>query len=61
MLDTDCNPAVFEISGKQLMKTRADYDACDEAWCERLLGYASLPEEEFLQVLEEAKGAFLKA
>ena len=44
---TGVNPAVFEISGHLLYKTREDYDACSQAAAQRMLECASLTEEDF--------------
>lgn len=50
LLDTQVNPAVWEISGHMVLKRRKDYDeASDEnAW--RLLAEVSLSEERFREV-----------
>ena len=44
---TGVNPAVFEISGHLLYKTREDYDACSQAAAQRMLECASLTDEDF--------------
>ena len=50
LLDTQVNPAVWEISGHMVLKRRKDYDeASDEnAW--RLLAEVSLSDERFREV-----------
>ncbi|XVF77379.1 hypothetical protein PTKIN_Ptkin14bG0038300 [Pterospermum kingtungense] len=50
LLDTQVNPAVWEISGHMVLKRRKDYDEAseDNAW--RLLAEVSLSEERFHEV-----------
>lgn len=53
VLDTQVNPAAFEIGGHMVLKRRQDYDmATEEKICE-LLSYASLTELEFNNVEKE--------
>ncbi|GJP31034.1 hypothetical protein CLOM_g7885 [Closterium sp. NIES-68] len=47
LLDTQVNPAVFEISGHIVCKRREDYDSATEAWTWRLLEAVSLNDEGF--------------
>ncbi|KAI3717910.1 hypothetical protein L1987_69824 [Smallanthus sonchifolius] len=51
LLDTQVNPAVWEISGHMVLKRKQDYDGAseDNAW--RLLAEVSLSEERFQEVL----------
>ena len=48
---TGVNPAVFEISGHLLYKTREDYDACSQEAAQRMLECASLTEEDFYETV----------
>ena len=48
---TGVNPAVFEISGHLLYKTREDYDACSQEAAQRMLECASLAEEDFYETV----------
>lgn len=50
LLDTQVNPAVWEISGHLVLKRREDYDNASEAYAWRLLGEVSLSEERFHEV-----------
>jgi len=54
ILESQVDPAVFEISGHQLMKRREDYEGMDEAWVVRLLRCASFDEERFDEVIDLA-------
>ncbi|CAI7841514.1 unnamed protein product [Closterium sp. NIES-54] len=47
LLDTQVNPAVFEISGHIVCKRREDYDNASEEWTWKLLEATSLTEEGF--------------
>ncbi|XP_076911152.1 GDP-L-galactose phosphorylase 1-like [Bidens hawaiensis] len=51
LLDTQVNPAVWEISGHMVLKRKQDYDGAseDNAW--RLLAEVSLSEERFQEVV----------
>lgn len=50
VLETQVNPAVWEISGHMVLKRKEDYEGAseDNAW--RLLAEASLSEERFKEV-----------
>ncbi|ONK80018.1 uncharacterized protein A4U43_C01F12900 [Asparagus officinalis] len=50
LLDTQVNPAVWEISGHMVLKRRKDYDDATEAYAWRLLAEVSLSEERFKEV-----------
>ena len=52
ILESQVDPAVFEISGHQLMKRREDYEGMDEAWVVRLLRCACFDEERFDEVID---------
>lgn len=54
---TGVNPAVFEIAGHMLFKRAEDYEGADEASCERMLSYASVSEECFLELAQALFGA----
>lgn len=47
ILDTQVNPAVWEISGHIVLKRRQDYDSATEDYAWRLLAKVSLSEERF--------------
>ncbi|CAI5510115.1 unnamed protein product [Closterium sp. Naga37s-1] len=47
LLDTQVNPAVFEISGHIVCKRREDYDNASEEWTWKLLEATSLTEKGF--------------
>lgn len=57
LLDTQVNPAVWEISGHMVLKRRKDYDDASEKNACRLLAEVSLSEERF----EEVKAHILEA
>jgi GDP-L-galactose phosphorylase len=50
-LDTQVNPACFEICGHLVMKRQADYDTLDENFSMELLAGCSLSEERFNDVI----------
>ena len=50
LLDTQVNPAVWEISGHMVLKRKKDYDEASEANAWRLLAEVSLSEERFAEV-----------
>ncbi|KAJ1389546.1 GDP-L-galactose phosphorylase [Sesbania bispinosa] len=50
LLDTQVNPAVWEISGHMVLKRKKDYDEASEANAWRLLAEVSLSEERFQEV-----------
>lgn len=50
MLDTQVNPAVWEISGHMVLKRREDFDKASEEYAWRLLAEVSLSEERFNEV-----------
>lgn len=50
LLDTQVNPAVWEISGHMVLKRKEDYEGASEANAWRLLAEVSLSEERFQEV-----------
>ncbi|XVF03800.1 hypothetical protein REPUB_Repub05bG0024200 [Reevesia pubescens] len=50
LLDTQVNPAVWEISGHMVLKRRKDYDEASEENAWRLLAEVSLSDERFREV-----------
>ena len=50
ILDTQVNPAVWEISGHIVLKRRKDFDDASEAYAWRLLAEVSLSEARFQEV-----------
>lgn len=54
VLDSQVDPAVFEISGHQLMKRREDYDDLTEEWVLRMLRCASVDDDIFDTVIQLA-------
>lgn len=50
LLDTQVNPAVWEISGHIVLKRREDYEEASEASAWRLLAEVSLSEARFEEV-----------
>ncbi|CAK9172128.1 unnamed protein product [Ilex paraguariensis] len=50
LLDTQVNPAVWEISGHMVLKRRKDYDDASEDYAWRLLSKVSLPEDRFQEL-----------
>ncbi|WJX31691.1 Phosphate metabolism transcription protein [Trifolium repens] len=50
LLDTQVNPAVWEISGHMVLKRKKDFDEASEANAWRLLAEVSLSEERFEEV-----------
>ncbi|KAF8407644.1 hypothetical protein HHK36_006777 [Tetracentron sinense] len=50
LLDTQVNPAVWEISGHMVLKRRKDYEDASEDYAWRLLAEVSLSEERFQEV-----------
>lgn len=57
VLDTQVNPAVWEISGHMVLKRRKDYKDASEEYAWRLLSEVSLSKERF----KEVKAYILKA
>nr|XP_043640095.1 GDP-L-galactose phosphorylase 1-like [Erigeron canadensis] len=51
LLDTQVNPAVWEISGHMVLKRKEDYDGATEQNAWRLLAEVSLSEERFQEVM----------
>lgn len=51
LLDTQVNPAVWEISGHMVLKRKEDYDGASEENAWRLLAEVSLSEERFQEVI----------
>lgn len=54
ILDTQVNPAVWEISGHIVLKRRKDFDDASEAYAWRLLAEVSLLEARFQEVKDYA-------
>lgn len=52
ILDTQVNPAVWEISGHIVLKRRHDYESATEEYAWKLLAEVSLTEERFMAVKE---------
>jgi GDP-L-galactose phosphorylase len=52
ILDTQVNPACFEICGHMVLKRRQDYDEISEAFVWRILSAASLDDTQFAKVLQ---------
>lgn len=50
LLETQVNPAVWEISGHMVLKRKKDYDEASEANAWKLLAEVSLSEERFEEV-----------
>lgn len=50
LLDTQVNPAVWEISGHMVLKRKKDFDEASEANAWRLLAEVSLSEVRFKEV-----------
>lgn len=50
LLDTQVNPAVWEISGHMVLKRREDFEEASEVNAWRLLAEVSLSEERFQEV-----------
>lgn len=50
LLDTQVNPAVWEISGHMVLKRKKDYEEASEDYAWRLLAEVSLSEERFQEV-----------
>ncbi|XP_031490552.1 GDP-L-galactose phosphorylase 1-like [Nymphaea colorata] len=57
LLDTQVNPAVWEISGHMVLKRKKDYEDASEDYAWKLLAVVSLSEERF----EEVKAYLLEA
>lgn len=51
LLDTQVNPAVWEISGHMVLKRKEDYEGASEEKAWRLLAEVSLSEERFQEVI----------
>jgi len=56
ILETQVNPAVWEISGQIVLKRRQDYEKATEEYTWRLLAEVSLSEERFQAVVDQAMG-----
>lgn len=56
VLDTQVDPAVFEISGHQVMKRKADYEGLTQDGVWRILSFASFTEQRFADVVSVARG-----
>nr|QPB75026.1 GDP-L-galactose phosphorylase 1 [Allium ampeloprasum]QPB75027.1 GDP-L-galactose phosphorylase 1 [Allium ampeloprasum]QPB75028.1 GDP-L-galactose phosphorylase 1 [Allium ampeloprasum]QPB75029.1 GDP-L-galactose phosphorylase 1 [Allium ampeloprasum]QPB75030.1 GDP-L-galactose phosphorylase 1 [Allium ampeloprasum] len=52
LLDTQVNPAVWEISGHMVLKRKKDYEEASEAYAWRLLAEVSLSADRFNEVEE---------
>ncbi|CAN6445646.1 unnamed protein product [Victoria cruziana] len=57
LLETQVNPAVWEISGHMVLKRKQDYEDASEEYAWKLLAEVSLSEERF----EEVKSSVLEA
>ncbi|XP_068642212.1 GDP-L-galactose phosphorylase 2-like [Aristolochia californica] len=57
LLDTQVNPAVWEISGHMVLKRRKDYEEASEDYAWSLLAEVSLSEERFEEVKAYVLGA----
>ncbi|KAG9449520.1 hypothetical protein H6P81_009485 [Aristolochia fimbriata] len=57
LLDTQVNPAVWEISGHMVLKRRKDYEEASEDYAWKLLAEVSLSEERFEEVKAYVLGA----
>lgn len=57
ILDTQVNPAVWEISGHIVLKRKQDYESATEEYAWRLLAEVSLSEERFSDVKQLCLGA----
>ncbi|KAG0499786.1 hypothetical protein HPP92_004477 [Vanilla planifolia] len=57
LLETQVNPAVWEISGHMVLKRRKDYNEASEDYAWRLLSEVSLSEERFQEVKSYVLGA----
>lgn len=51
LLDTQVNPAVWEISGHMVLKRKEDYEGASEEKAWRLLAEVSLSEARFQEVM----------
>lgn len=51
LLDTQVNPAVWEISGHMVLKRKEDYEGASEGNAWKLLAEVSLSEERFQEVV----------
>lgn len=51
LLDTQVNPAVWEISGHMVLKRKEDYEGASEEKAWRLLAEVSLSDERFREVM----------
>lgn len=54
ILETQVDPAAFEISGHVIMKRQQDYDALSQEAVWDLISYASLSEESFIKFCDFA-------
>lgn len=54
VLDSQVDPAVFEISGHQLMKRKEDYDDLSEQWVLNMLRCACIEDDTFETVIQLA-------
>lgn len=52
LLDTQVNPAVWEMSGHIVLKRRKDFVEASEEYACKLLSEVSLPDDQFLEVKE---------
>lgn len=57
ILDTQVNPAVWEISGHIVLKRRSDYEEATEEYAWKLLAEVSLPKDRFEEVKKECLNA----
>mmetsp|Transcript_23557 Transcript_23557/g.60460 ORF Transcript_23557/g.60460 Transcript_23557/m.60460 type:complete len:450 (-) Transcript_23557:225-1574(-) len=56
LLDTQVNPAAFEIAGHLPLKHRPDYDKIDEEFAVDLLAAASLSKDKFAEIVQLVLG-----
>lgn len=57
LVDTQVNPAVWEISGHMVLKRRKDYDEASEQYAWSLLAEVSLSEDRFEEVIRHIREA----
>ena len=60
VLDTEVNPACFEIAGHMVLKRKADYDGITEEKAWAMLELASYPAEEFAELVDLCVGDYLR-
>ena len=60
VLDSQVDPAVFEISGHQLMKRKEDYDGLTEEWVMNMLRCARFEDDIFDSIIQMACELYAK-